>query len=383
MDMNKKYAEHWPIELNHVRARPEGKKLNYVAHYRLNGQHCRRSLNTNRVEVARRAAMAFDQELDAGTYAARPTKIQLGEGISSFLDAKTIDGLAPKSHRKYSTELRTLEAFANEHRIQYVQQIDENFLAKYRQHRAARNLLQPDRSIHAKTAYTATMILVAFLRWSVRRKWIAANPLQDVRIPKPAFQRKYAPPLGVVNAILERTSEPLKTMISLLAFTGMRSGELQLLTIGDVDLDGGWINVHTLKAKLTRIRPIRHVPIHPRLRPILKAHLKNRTGSPTELLFVANASTAYPDGNHQVNTKKLNDQLQNVARRAGFQVGRAVDGIVIHSLRHSFETIAVNSNIPQRVIDTWLGHSGDQSMGSVYYRLDDASSQDFMARVGF
>jgi len=40
---------------------------------------------------------------------------------------------------------------------------------------------------------------------------------------------------------------------------------------------------------------------------------------------------------------------------------------VIHSLRHYFETVTLNSNVPQRVIDAWLGHSSDRSMGSVYY----------------
>lgn len=36
-------------------------------------------------------------------------------------------------------------------------------------------------------------------------------------------------------------------------------------------------------------------------------------------------------------------------------------GFVIHSLRHFFETFAVNAGIPQRVIDTWLGHRSDKS----------------------
>jgi integrase len=58
-------------------------------------------------------------------------------------------------------------------------------------------------------------------------------------------------------------------------------------------------------------------------------------------------------------------------------------GFVIHSLRHFFETFTVNEGIPQRVIDTWLGHRSDKSMAAVYYKLSDTDSQSFMAKVPF
>jgi len=47
------------------------------------------------------------------------------------------------------------------------------------------------------------------------------------------------------------------------------------------------------------------------------------------------------------------------------------------------ETFAINNGIPQRVVDAWLGHVGDKSMGAVYYKLSDADSQKFMAMVPF
>ena len=59
------------------------------------------------------------------------------------------------------------------------------------------------------------------------------------------------------------------------------------------------------------------------------------------------------------------------------------DGFTAHSLRHSFETTCVNANIPQRVIDTWLGHRSDSSMANIYYRLSDEDSQQFMKQVPF
>ena len=52
-------------------------------------------------------------------------------------------------------------------------------------------------------------------------------------------------------------------------------------------------------------------------------------------------------------------------------------------MRHFFETHCVNSGIPQRVIDTWLGHRSDKSMAAVYYRLSDTESQAFLGKVPF
>jgi integrase len=120
------------------------------------------------------------------------------------------------------------------------------------------------------------------------------------------------------------------------------------------------------------------VPIHPRLRAVLEA-LPARKGP---YLFTAGPSPRYPAGDHHINVKRLNDAFTGLAGRLGLPVGRE-DGFVIHSLRHFFETFTVNADIPQRVIDTWLGHRADRSMAAVYYKLADADSPSFMTRVPF
>jgi hypothetical protein len=47
------------------------------------------------------------------------------------------------------------------------------------------------------------------------------------------------------------------------------------------------------------------------------------------------------------------------------------------------ELLFANSGIPQRVIDTWLGHRSDKSMVAVFCRLSDEDSQRFMQKVAF
>ena len=80
--------------------------------------------------------------------------------------------------------------------------------------------------------------------------------------------------------------------------------------------------------------------------------------------------------------KKLNRGFGDALRSLGLPAGRN-HGFTLHSLRHFFETFCINNNIPQRAVDAWLGHGADKSMGSVYYRLTDLDSQEFMKRVPF
>jgi hypothetical protein len=59
----------------------------------------------------------------------------------------------------------------------------------------------------------------------------------------------------------------------------------------------------------------------------------------------------------------LNEDFLAIVKELNLPAGR-FEGFTLHSLRHSFETIAVNAGIPQRVVDTWLGHRSDQSMAA-------------------
>ena len=65
----------------------------------------------------------------------------------------------------------------------------------------------------------------------------------------------------------------------------------------------------------------------------------------------APASKKYPAGDHPVDLRKLNVRFRRLARSLGIKTGRGEVGLVVHSLRHFFETRAVNSGVPQRVVD--------------------------------
>lgn len=165
----------------------------------------------------------------------------------------------------------------------------------------------------------------------------------------------------------------------MLGFTGMRSGELQRLKPEDVDLKGGWNKIISRDGAETKTRFSRKVPIHARLR----VYLESMPKSKRPWFFTAQASKRYPEGGHWINTKRLNEDFLKLLTRLELPTGREARGFTIHGLRHFFETFCVNAGIPQRVIDTWLGHRSDRSMASVYYKLSDADSSAFMEKVPF
>lgn len=164
----------------------------------------------------------------------------------------------------------------------------------------------------------------------------------------------------------------------MLAFTGMRAGELERLRPEDVDLAKGWVHIRSREGAETKTRESRKVPIHARLRAVLATLPK--TSRPW--LFTAAPSRKFPEGGNHINVKRLNEQFKRLAARLGMPVGRE-SGFVVHSLRHFFETFTVNAGIPQRAIDTWLGHRSDKSMAAHYYKLSDGESQSFMKKVPF
>ncbi len=84
-----------------------------------------------------------------------------------------------------------------------------------------------------------------------------------------------------------------------------------------------------------------------------------------------------------MNPKQLNEDFLTLVKDLKLPAGRKQGGFTLHSLRGFFETLCVNAGIPQRVIDTWLGHRSDQSMAAVYYKLSDNDSQEFIKNVPF
>jgi integrase len=127
------------------------------------------------------------------------------------------------------------------------------------------------------------------------------------------------------------------------------------------------------------------VPVHPLLRERLTAYAAGlpKSAAPRPYFFCAPPSPKFPLGDRPIDLRALNARFQELAGSLGVRVGRKDDGLVVHSLRHFFETCCVNSRVPQLVVDAWMGHAGDGSMARVYYGRSDGASRKFMRGVRF
>lgn len=356
---------------DHVTIYPRGKKKVWCADFWRDGQHCRLSLKTANQKVALQKAMKLELELAGGTFRKPPSATTVRQACVDYLSYLETEHRARKTLVKYRGILDTFITFLELQRVSRLAQFTVTHFDRFRASRKPTH--------HPKTMYTEGVVIKQLLKWARSRKLITDNPLEDFKLAKPALEPLPGPSLEQVNRILEALSEPQRTQISVLGFTGMRSGELQRLQPEDLNLQENWLHIRSRQGAETKTRLSRKVPIHHRLSPLLQALRTSRR----PWLFTMPASSRYPKGDHELNVKRLNEAFLRVVEQLGMPAGRKQGGFTLHSLRHFFETFTVNAGIPQRVIDTWLGHRSDRSMASIYYRLSDFDSQQFMIQVPF
>jgi integrase len=355
----------------HVAIYPRGKKKLWCADFWRDGRHCRMSLRTANKRIALERALRLEVDLASGNFQTAPPPITIRQAADDYLGFLETEHRAPKTLVKYRGVFDTLVEFLVQNHVLRLSQFSATWFDRFRAFRKADH--------HPKTLYTEGIVVKQFFKWARSRKLIAENPIADFKLSKPCQEPRGGPGLADVDRILTALEEPRRTAVAVLAFTGMRSGELQRLRPEDLDLEGNWLHVCSRPGAETKTRLSRKIPIHPRLQPLLAA-LPSRT---RPWLFTAPAGLHSAPEDGRLNVKRLNEAFLKVLRQLGLPAGRPSGGFTLHSLRHFFETFTVNAGIPQRVVDTWLGHRSDRSMASVYYRLADDDSQKFMRRVPF
>lgn len=355
-----------------VQLRKRGRRGIWTAEFHHDGQHRRKSMKTANLKIAQDRAIKLANDLSDGSFrkpvATRPPLL-IADAITQFMTAKEAEKRAAKTLVKYRHELDRFSSFLQSRRVTLMSAISPALFDAYRVTRGEKR--------SDKTAYVALMVIKTFLNWVVRRELLDRNPLRACKVSEPYVAPKTSATLEQVNQILTAAAGVRQIQYAILAFTGLRAGELQHLRPQDVDVKNGWIHVRAHGDWQPKTRRARKIPIHPRLSGYLAAILT--TSKP--YYFCAATSVKYPKGDHLINIKHLNEDFQAVARRLGFPTGRKNDGLVIHSLRHFFETQAVDSGVPQFVVDAWMGHVGHGTTGRIYYGLTDQKSQQYLRSV--
>jgi integrase len=336
-------------------------------------QHGRKSMRTRNRQIAEKKARALEVKLAEGTFTPEPCRpTYIDSAIDNFIAAKKAEGAAPKTIVKYEGELKTYSAFLTQQGVQMLQQVSVRHDDLYKQHRQEKDGLE------TYTLYAHAMIRKSFLAWCETRKLLASSPLAGVRIPKPRRRKYPAATLDQFNKILSSARGTLVAVLAVLAFTGLRIGEVATLRPQDGDLGEGELHVRRREGWGPKTEASeRTVPLHRRLLALLQALPKQRG----DYFFSAQPSAKFPRGDHHLNHRAVNDQFQKLAKKHGFLVGRKNLGLTVHALRRTFKTCCFDAGVPKPLVDRWVGHEDQDNMDTFYY--DPQKSKEWIQRVPF
>lgn len=241
----------------------------------------------------------------------------------------------------------------------------------------------PVRALSDSTIRQIYTVLRAGLDGAVRDGLLARNPAAAVR--RPGAERKEAKHLDIsgVTAVLNAAKDSrYYPALVLIAATGLRKGEALALTwdTSILNLDEGWLKVRKTLGRVgdkliisepKTERSRRTVPIPPAVVDLLRKHRTDqkadrlRAGNQwteTGLVFTTEFGTA-------VDPRNLLRVIEVAAKQAN------LDGVGIHTLRHSAAVGWLESGVHIKAVADLLGHSSISVTGDIYGHTSDETAR--------
>jgi integrase len=202
---------------------------------------------------------------------------------------------------------------------------------------------------------------------------LATNPANDPSVQRPTVpmvERNFLEPDAVLQLLDAAAPERLAPLVTVMAFTGLRTGELIGLSWDAVDLDARTVRV---LANLTRVgsnlilgepksaRSRRTVPLTAEAVDAFRAW---RAQQNTERLA---AGTAWTEtGLVFTNTIGKATEPRHVGRIIARVADRAGVKATPHTLRHSYVSMMLEAGVPIRVVSELVGHSSTSLTSDLY-----------------
>ncbi|QDV27570.1 Tyrosine recombinase XerC [Aureliella helgolandensis] len=195
----------------------------------------------------------------------------------------------------------------------------------------------------------------AFYRLTAPREW---KTLRAMRIPKHRGLPKVLVPQRAWELIEATSALHLRVLFRTAYTCGLRTGDVQALTIDDVDRDRMLLHVRHTKLLNERFVPLPEATLDA-LRSYWAAHRHPRWLFPSResLQSIATAT-------EHVSERTIQRGLKQVIRSLGWNE----TGIVPHTLRHSYATTLLEQGVNLRVLQSYLGHKNLQAT-EVYLHL--------------
>lgn len=207
---------------------------------------------------------------------------------------------------------------------------------------------------------------------AVRDGLIARNPFAAVRRPRvTAEEARFLNPHQVGSLLQAAGDSRYRLLFEFLVHTGLRRGEALALTWDDVDLHSRLVRVRGTLARvngaLTVLDPKsaksrRTIPLSdPAADVVLRVQQRtDREREHAAQLWEGCNHVFVTDIGEACDPRNALRALAVAARRAG------LDGIGLHTLRHSAASVMLSERVPLNVVSQILGHSGISITADVY-----------------
>ena len=210
------------------------------------------------------------------------------------------------------------------------------------------------------------IILNQCFKEALKRKIITDNPMLDVRKPKSTKKTKKIRALTLdeqkklVEVIRNENVRYAEQML-ISMFTGMRMGEINALSIDDLNTNFNFINIDKTISKGEHGEAFvndtaktengnRQIPINETVRPVIEKVISEYKATDDNVLFHTSAGTL-------IATSVVNTEFRRIVNKYNIQDKTVKGDLSLHSLRHTYATRCIESGMPPKVLQHLMGHS--------------------------
>ena len=212
------------------------------------------------------------------------------------------------------------------------------------------------------------------LKLAVRTKRLSVNPAEQLALPRQRLKKRRFLSAAEVRAFAEAAGDNA-AIVQVLAFCGLRFGELSALRVGSVDLIRCRLMIEEscteVNGVLTFSEPKDHQRRSVPYPSFLQDDLKERTrGRNLEAPLFESGGGAFL---RYRNVRR--DWFDAAARKVG------LDGLTPHELRHTAASLAISAGATPLGVQRMLGHDKPSTTLDVYSDLFDADLDDVADRL--
>lgn len=210
------------------------------------------------------------------------------------------------------------------------------------------------------------MMLNQCFNEAVKRKILAENPMGDLKRPKSKKKNKKIRGMTVDEQkrfvdVLNTHPIKYKEQMLISLYTGMRMGEINALTIDDINLNFNFISIDKTISKGKKGEAFindsaktemgnRNIPINKTVKPIILSVIENYIPTNDNVIF-------HSTNDMLITTSQVNMEFKRIINKFEIQDKTLKGELSLHSLRHTYATRCIEGKMPPTVLQHLLGHT--------------------------